>query len=74
MWFGTDHMGVSGYDGVAWTTLDTRDGLANNQVTSICQDEEGYLWFGTKSGLVRYKRAKSRPVIRFNRRYHPQGP
>lgn len=35
----------------AWTT---RDGLPHNQVNSITQTPEGYLWFATWEGLVRY--------------------
>jgi diguanylate cyclase (GGDEF)-like protein len=34
-----------------WTT---RDGLPHNQVSSIAQTPEGYLWFATWEGLVRY--------------------
>lgn len=30
------------------------DGLAISQVKDICQDEHGYLWIGTASGLSRY--------------------
>ncbi|NOQ71400.1 MAG: hypothetical protein GQ574_05340 [Crocinitomix sp.] len=30
------------------------DGLAQSQVTDICQDQHGYLWVGTSSGLSRY--------------------
>lgn len=34
--------------------LEMKDGLSNNQVNVIRQDREGYLWFGTASGLNRY--------------------
>ncbi|WP_185970780.1 ligand-binding sensor domain-containing diguanylate cyclase [Pseudoluteimonas lycopersici] len=34
-----------------WTT---RQGLPHNQVNSIAQTPDGYLWFGTWEGLVRY--------------------
>lgn len=30
------------------------DGLAQSQVTDICQDDYGYLWIGTVSGLSRF--------------------
>jgi len=64
IWFGTDSKGVSFYDGVAWSSLDTRDGLAGNTVTSIVQDADGSLWFGTQGGgLTRYRRTSSRPKI-----------
>jgi ligand-binding sensor domain-containing protein/signal transduction histidine kinase len=35
----------------AW---DTDDGLPQNSVTSIVQTRDGYLWFGTLNGLVRF--------------------
>ena len=34
-----------------WTT---RQGLPHNQVNAIAQTPDGYLWFGTWEGLVRY--------------------
>jgi ligand-binding sensor domain-containing protein/signal transduction histidine kinase len=33
---------------------DTDDGLPQNSVTAILQDTDGYLWFGTLNGLVRF--------------------
>ncbi|MFC3194666.1 ATP-binding protein [Marinicella sediminis] len=36
------------------TNYDVYDGLAGNKVTQIAQDELGYLWFGTHSGLNRF--------------------
>lgn len=34
--------------------LEVRDGLSNNQVNTIFKDSEGFMWFGTASGLNRY--------------------
>ncbi|MFA9191286.1 two-component regulator propeller domain-containing protein [Flavobacterium sp. FZUC8N2.13] len=34
--------------------LDILDGLSNNSVTTIYQDKDGYMWFGTYDGLNRY--------------------
>ncbi|MFT5820730.1 MAG: ligand-binding sensor domain-containing protein [Crocinitomix sp.] len=39
------------YDVKSYTV---EDGLAISQVKDICQDEHGYLWIGTTSGLSRY--------------------
>ena len=30
------------------------DGLSQNAVLAICQDERGFLWFGTEGGLNKY--------------------
>ena len=35
-------------------SLTIDDGLAHNKVNTICQDREGFLWFGTNEGLSRY--------------------
>ncbi|MBC9932722.1 response regulator [Chitinophaga qingshengii] len=37
-----------------FSKLDIYSGLSHNQVTAILKDTEGYLWFGTVSGLNRY--------------------
>ena len=34
--------------------LDNYTGLSNNQVNAILKDQDGFLWFGTMSGLNRY--------------------
>ena len=34
--------------------LELKDGLSNNQVNAIYKDSEGFMWFGTASGLNRY--------------------
>ncbi|OQY33012.1 MAG: hypothetical protein B6241_09235 [Spirochaetaceae bacterium 4572_59] len=34
--------------------LTMQDGLVNNAVSGIIQDDQGYLWFGTQNGLTRY--------------------
>ena len=49
--FALDKKPLSAYSREAWTT---RDGLPHNQVNSITQTPEGYLWFATWEGLVRY--------------------
>lgn len=39
---------------IRFQTLTIKDGLAQNSVTAIAQDETGYLWFGSQDGLNRY--------------------
>lgn len=39
---------------VHFDRLDINDGLSHNTVTSIIQDDMGFMWFGTKDGLCRY--------------------
>lgn len=34
--------------------LTNRDGLSNSQVNAILEDNKGYIWLGTQSGLDRY--------------------
>lgn len=34
--------------------MTVENGLSNNTVRSIIQDDQGFLWFGTESGLNRY--------------------
>lgn len=41
-------------DGYAVRVWQTDDGLPQNMVTSAVQTRDGYLWFGTNSGLVRF--------------------
>lgn len=46
-----DGKALATYSREVWTT---RHGLPHNQVNSITQTPEGYLWFATWEGLVRY--------------------
>jgi ligand-binding sensor domain-containing protein/signal transduction histidine kinase len=34
--------------------LTVADGLSHSQVGAICQDQQGFIWIGTRSGLNRY--------------------
>jgi streptogramin lyase len=49
LWFGTT-AGASRYDGQAFRTFTTKDGLADDYVQTIAQDRGGRLWFGTNGG------------------------
>jgi len=54
LWFGTSKDGVYRYDGKSFTNFTTRDGLCNNDVSSILEDRDGNIWFGTADGLCRF--------------------
>lgn len=41
-------------EGIALRRLTTDDGLPHNNITSIEQDTQGFMWFGTHDGLTRY--------------------
>jgi diguanylate cyclase (GGDEF)-like protein len=59
LWIASDN-GFVMYDrknGITETFL-TADGLADNFVTSIEADEQGYLWLGTRNGLSRFNPAE----------------
>ena len=64
IWFGTDGGGVSLYDGVIWTSLDTRDGLVGDHVWGIYQDANGRMWFATDSGVAHYRPSSVPPKVR----------
>src|SRR5690554_6913669 len=36
------------------TFLTVEEGLSHNEVTSIVQDQDGFIWIGTRGGLNRY--------------------
>lgn len=37
-----------------YRNITTRQGLANNNVASLCQDYDGFLWAGTEYGITRF--------------------
>jgi len=54
IWFATQGGGVSKYDGENFTSYTTDQGLANNFVRSIAQDQSGNIWLGTNGGVSKY--------------------
>lgn len=52
--------------------LNMNDGLSDNDIHSVAKDTEGFMWFGTGSGLNRYDghtfiRGEKRCVSKFGR-------
>ncbi|WP_243739317.1 hybrid sensor histidine kinase/response regulator transcription factor [Flavicella sediminum] len=47
------HFGYS-QDYLGFKHLTTKDGLSQNDVNAIIQDDQGFMWFGTHDGLNRY--------------------
>jgi streptogramin lyase len=43
-------------DGKTFTHYTVKEGLTNNDVSCIFQDESGNLWFGTNGGVSRLDR------------------
>ncbi|TGE17542.1 sensor histidine kinase [Hymenobacter elongatus] len=70
-------------DGPRRTRFTTRNGLSNDTVTALAQDDAGQIWVGTREGLLRYDGAAFRemtytqglPSKRIHHLYQaPQGP
>jgi signal transduction histidine kinase/ligand-binding sensor domain-containing protein len=53
LWIGTEQGGLSRYHRGGFTTYTTGDGLPDNYINSIAEDEEGGLWVATSNGLAR---------------------
>lgn len=54
LWFGTVTEGLIRYDGHAFTTFTTDDGLGDNTIRDILESDDGTLWFATTGGLTKY--------------------
>jgi signal transduction histidine kinase/ligand-binding sensor domain-containing protein/CheY-like chemotaxis protein len=63
LWLATQNRGLVGYDGTAWTSLDERDGLPANQVSSVIGLPDGTLAFGAQESVLYYKRSETAPKV-----------
>lgn len=54
VWIGTHGGGLNKYKDGVFTVYTQKDGLANNVVYGIEEDEEGNLWLSTNRGLSRF--------------------
>lgn len=58
VWIGTLHGGLNYFDpktGV-FTAYTTDNGLPNNSIYTILEDDKGFLWLGTNAGLCRFSK------------------
>ena len=63
VWIGTFGGGVCYYDGGIWNSVDTRDGLLDNTVGSICSIDGNRYWFGSQKGITLYMPKKKAPNV-----------
>lgn len=56
IWLSTDRGGLSRYNPSTddFTTYSIEEGLPDNVVYNVLEDENGFLWFGTNNGLVKF--------------------
>ena len=66
LWIGTLRGGVSRFDGRTFHSLDTRDGLPNDNIGSLFIDKEK-VWIGTEDDLVSYTPSKVPPTVSVTR-------
>lgn len=52
-WFGSHKEGVARFDGQRFTYFTVEQGLSDNQVRTIQEDDSGRVWFGTARGVDR---------------------
>ena len=48
------HIAAQSIKHIALQHIDMQDGTTDNMITSMLKSKDGYLWFGTQSGLNRY--------------------
>jgi signal transduction histidine kinase/CheY-like chemotaxis protein/ligand-binding sensor domain-containing protein len=58
LWFGTAGIGLVKYDYNTFTVLGEDDGISNNIIWSIIQDNKGAIWAGTDNGITKISNGK----------------
>ena len=53
-WFGSREEGVSNFDGQSFSYYTTNEGLADNKIRSIREDDKGYIWIETTKGVSKF--------------------
>jgi ligand-binding sensor domain-containing protein/serine phosphatase RsbU (regulator of sigma subunit) len=55
MWFGTEGVGISRYDGESFYHFSEKEGLSDNYIQFMLEDRKGNIWFATENGgLCKY--------------------
>jgi len=54
LWFGTTGAGIYRYDGETFTNFTKEDGISSNNIWCVFEDKNGYILFGSDSGVHRY--------------------
>ena len=58
LWIGTLGGGLLRFKDAHFTRFTTRDGLPNEHVSQILEDDRGQLWLGTRAGISRVKKSE----------------
>ena len=53
-WIGSHEEGLAFYNGTSFSYFTTANGLAENQIRSFQEDEEGNIWMGTADGVSKF--------------------
>lgn len=54
LWFGSRGNGVFKFDGKSFINYTKDDGLCDNDISCVAEDQEGNFWFGTTNGACRF--------------------
>lgn len=54
LWLATDGAGVCKFSNNKFEYFKEENGIANNYVRTVCSDNKGIVWFGTKNGICFY--------------------
>ncbi|WP_290478228.1 MULTISPECIES: two-component regulator propeller domain-containing protein [unclassified Leeuwenhoekiella] len=57
-WFGSLQEGAAVFDGKSFTYFTIKEGLSDNQIHSIQEDQNGIIWFDTQDGISSYNGKK----------------
>ena len=54
LWFGTDGLGISKYDGINFINYSVKEGLVGGQVKFLIEDKNENIWIGTATGVTKF--------------------